>query len=147
MLALVSSRFMLFRRKRKLFCRRGWRNASIATLTLWVLIFVWFFLFFVFVSTSPSFPFFRYSLRRASCVKFSLVFLGLHKGRASNSIYRMDLFPLSIFCCISFIIVIHWWMKYQWILIWYFVTSLLQHAVVLTSVKERKTMEDWDSVW
>ena len=84
-LALLSLRFMPFRRR--------W-STPIATLVLWVLVFVWYFCFFGLGSTSPPFAFFRDSLRRVPCVNFLLVFVGPHEARASNSILRMDLFPL-----------------------------------------------------
>ena len=73
------------------------------------------FLFFVLGSTSPPFSFSRDSPRWAPCANFPLVFNGPHTGRASNFIFRMDLLPLSILCCINYIIVSHWLMKYQWI--------------------------------
>ena len=118
MLVLPSSIVMPFRRRRRLFCQRGWRSTSITTLILRVLVFVWFFYFFVLGNTSPPFPFSRDSPRRFPCANFHLVFLGPHEGGASNFISRMDLLPLSIFRCINCIIVSHWWMKYQWISIW-----------------------------
>ena len=109
---------LCLRRKRRLFCRRGWRITSIATLTLWVLLFVWFFHFFVLDSPSPHLPFFRDSFRQVPCVNLPLVFDGAHEKRVYNSIFRMDLFPLLIFYCISCIIIRQWWMKYQWIPTW-----------------------------
>ena len=80
--------------------------------------FVWSFCFFVLGSTSPPFPLSKDSPRRVPCANFPLVFVGPHEGRTSNLIFRMDLLPLSIFCCINWITVSHWWMKYQWIAIW-----------------------------
>ena len=56
MLALLSWRFMPFRRRR-LFYRRGWRSTSIATLILWVLVFLWSFCFLCFVALLPLFCF------------------------------------------------------------------------------------------
>ena len=65
MLAILSSRlcflregedFMLFKRRRRLFCRRGWRSTSIATLDLWMLVFVWTFLYFLTLLSLFHFP-------------------------------------------------------------------------------------------
>ena len=70
MLALLHSRFLPFRRRRRLVCRRRWKSTSIATLILWVLVFIWFFRFFVLDSTSSPFPFSRDSLRRVLCASF-----------------------------------------------------------------------------
>ena len=113
-IAFLSLRFMSFRR-RKLFCRWRWRSNFIATLIIRVLVFVWSFHFFMLGSTPPPFPFSRDSPRWVPCTNFPLVFVGPHEGRASNFIFRKELLPLSIFCCINCIIVGHWWMKCQWI--------------------------------
>ena len=118
MFAMLSSRFMPFRRRRRLLGRRGWRSTSIATLILRVLVFVWSFYFFVLRSTSPHFPFPRDSPRWVLCANFPLIFVGPHERRASNFILRMELLSLSIYYCINCIIASHWWMKYQLIPIW-----------------------------
>ena len=78
MLALLSSRFMHFRRRRRLFCQRGWISTSITTLFLWLLVFrLFFFHFFVLGSTSSLFSFSSNSLRRVPCASFpwSLLYL------------------------------------------------------------------------
>ena len=65
--------------------------------TCFWMIFFFVFCFFVLGSTSPIFPFFRDSFRWVSCDIFHLIFVGSHEGRASNSIFKMDLFLLPIF--------------------------------------------------
>ena len=59
-----------------------------------------------------------YIVSKVSFANFSLVFVGPCKGRASNSIIRVDLFSPSIFCYISCVMFRHWWIKYCWISIW-----------------------------
>ena len=49
-------KIMLFKRRRRLFCRRGWRSTSIATLDLWMLVFVWTFLYFLTLLSLFHFP-------------------------------------------------------------------------------------------
>lgn len=72
MLALLSLRFMFFRKRKK------WRSTSVATLTLWVLVFVWSFCFFLFGRSSSPFPFYRHTLRWVPCANLPLVFVGTH---------------------------------------------------------------------
>ena len=91
MLGLLPSRFMPFRRRRRLACQRGWKSTSVAMLILWVLVFVWFFHFFVLDSTSSSFPFSRDSLRRVLCANFPWSLL--------DPMREELLSPFSEWCC------------------------------------------------
>ena len=106
-LVLLSSRFVSFRRQGTLLWTRM-KKYFYSKVYFWVPVFVWSFRFFVLGSTSLPLSFSRDSLGRVPCANLPLVFVGPHEGRASNFIFRMDLLPLSIFSCISCIIVSHW---------------------------------------
>ena len=107
-LLLLPSRFMSFRRRRKLFYRCGWRNTFIALLTLVLLLF--FFCVFMVVSNLSSFLFFYFS------IFLFFAFLWLSAIRPlfyfSDTLlgqFHMDLLPLCIFCHIICVIVSYWW--------------------------------------
>ena len=122
-------KIMLFKRRRRLFCRRGWRSTSIATLDLWMLVFVWTFLYFLTLLSLFHFP-------ETPLGDFPMP---THKGRDSTFIIRMDLLPLPssvVSAALLWVIDESHITEYRYYKI--FLIFSLKHDVVMTSVKEIK---------
>ena len=148
MLALLSSWFTPFRRSWRVFCWRGWRSTFIATLILWLLVFVWSFYFFVLGSIYSPFPFSRDSFWWNPCANFPFVFVEPH-GEGLLILFL----EWTCFLCPSSVVSVALLSaidelnisEYQFDK--YFLISSLQYVFVVTSVKERKKMEDYAPVW